>query len=185
MRKKMKIKNRELRCNRFERGFTFIEAVLYVAIVSIMLTALIPFVWNIVEGGSKSAVQQEVSSNARFISERIKYEIRNSFGVNSPARGVSASSLILCENSGSCGSSPTTMALSSSNITIRDKGASAIQLNSNDVSISGLSFTNNTSADNKTKNVSFNFTIQQKYSGARADFKSSMTVQSSAEVRSN
>jgi Tfp pilus assembly protein PilE len=186
MRGKMKIRNGDMRDSRFERGFTFIEAILYVAIVSVMLTALIPFVWNIVEGGSKSSVQQEVSGNARFISERIKYEIRNSFGVTSPATGGSANSLTLCENSGSCITSPTVIAVSGSNITIQDKGVlPAVQLNSNDVSISGLSFTNNTSADNKTKNVSFSFTIQQKYSGARVDFKSSMTIQSSAEVRSN
>lgn len=165
-------------------GFTFIEAILYVAIVSIMLTALIPFVWNIVEGGSKSSVQQEVSSNARFLSERIKYEVRNSFGVNSPAPGASANSLTLCEVAG-CASNTTVIAVSGTNITINDKGTGVVQLNSNDVKITGLSFTNNTSADNKTKNVSFSFVVSQANTSTRQDFKSSMTVQGGAEVRTN
>lgn len=179
------LKKRIIREVKNGAGFTFIEAILYVAIVSIMLTALIPFVWNIVEGGSKSAVQQEVSSNGRFISERIKYEIRNSLGVTSPAaQGGSGTSLTLCEVAG-CASNSTIIAISGTNITINDKGTGPVQLNSNDVKITGLLFTNNTSADNKTKNVSFSFTISQANTSSRQDFKSSMTVQSSAEVRTN
>lgn len=174
MRKKLKI--------RPERGFTFIEAILYVAIVSIMLTALIPFVWNIVEGGSKSAVQQEVSSNARFISERIKHEVRNSFGINNATN----TQIVLCEASGNCNSNPTTITFSGNNVQINDKGAAIpVNLNSGDVIISGGSFTDNSSGDGKTKNVSFSFTVSQANTSSRQDFKSSVTVQSSAEVRSN
>lgn len=168
-----------------ERGFTFIELILYVAIVSVILTALIPFVWNIVEGGSKSSVQQEVSGNARYIGERIKYEIRNSYGINFPAAGASGTQLVLCENISNCSSNPTTITFLGSNITIQDKGAGTVQLNSNDVVISGLTFTNNTSADNKTKNASFSFTVSQANASARQDFKWSIGVQGSGEVRSN
>lgn len=164
-----------------QTGFTFIEAILYVTIVSLMLTTLIPFAWNIIEGGSQSAVQQEVSSNARYISERIKYEIRNSLGINSST----SIQLVLCETAGSCTTSPTTITFSSPNITIRNKGAAAVNLNSNDVTISNFTFTNNTSIDNKTKNISFVFTVSQSYTGARSDFKSNVTVRSTAEIRNN
>ena len=57
-------------------GFTFIELILYVAIVTIILSALVPFAWSAIETGVKSAVKQEVNANARYLSERIKYEIR-------------------------------------------------------------------------------------------------------------
>ncbi len=65
------------------KGFTFIELILYVAIVAIMMTALIPFAWNAIEGGVKSATEQEVFSQARYVSERIKYEVRNASSINS------------------------------------------------------------------------------------------------------
>src|SRR3990167_10720956 len=68
-----------------DRGFTFIEIILYVSIVSIILVALVPFAWNVIGGSVKSSAEQEVNSQARFISERIKYEVRNADGINSVA----------------------------------------------------------------------------------------------------
>ena len=178
MRKKMKT----------EAGFTFIEAILYVAIVSIMLTALVPFVWNIVEGGSKSSVQQEVSGNARFVSERIKYEIRNATGINAATDCVSANKTISLANStGSL--DPTVITYTNPNVTIKQGTsgplATPMPLNSSDVIVTNFSCSNNSSVDDKTKNVSFSFTVSQASTTLRQDFKSSMTVQSSAEVRSN
>lgn len=167
--------------SQLQRGFTFVEAIIYVAIVTVMLTALIPFIWNIVEGGSKSGVQQEVSSNARYISERIKYEVRNSFGINN----VTNTQVVLCETSGNCNLNQTTITFSGNNVQINDKGAAPVNLNSDDVIISGASFTDNSSGDGKTKNVSFGFTVSQASNTMRQDFKSSITLQGSAEVRSN
>ncbi len=164
---------------KIDAGFTFIEAILYVSIVSIILTSLIPFAWSIIETGSKSAVQQEVSSNARYISEEIKYQIRNASGINS----VSASSISLSESLSTI--NPTVITWTAPNVTIKQGTGATIQLNSNDTNISSFTFTNNISGDNATKNISFLFTAQQTYTGARQDFSSSITIQSSAEVRSN
>lgn len=161
------------------KGFTFIEAILYVSIVSIILSALIPFAWSIIETGSQSSIKQEISSNARYISEEIKYQIRNASGINS----VSSSSISLSETNSTI--NPTIIAWTAPNVTIKQGTGSTVQLNSNDTNISSFTFTNNTSADNATKNISFVFTAQQAYTGARQDFKSSITVQSSAELRSN
>lgn len=106
---------------RSQAGFTFVEAIIYVSIISIMLTALIPFTWNIVEGGTKSATQEEVSSQARTISERIKYEIRNAVAITS----VSSSVLTLCENSSNCSlaANQTVITFTGSSVTINQAGA--------------------------------------------------------------
>ncbi len=162
-----------------QRGFTYIEAILYIAIVSIMLTALIPFAWQIVEEGSQSSTQQEVSSNARYISEQIKYIIRNANGINS----VSSSSISLSEATSAI--NPTVITWTSPNITIKQGTGATINLNSNDVKISSFTFTNNTSGDSKTKNISYVFTISDASTSVRSEFTSTMTVQSSAEVRNN
>lgn len=64
------------------RGFTFIELILYVSIVTIILTAVIPFAWAIITSRTKSSTEQEVFSQARYVSERLKYEIRNAYGID-------------------------------------------------------------------------------------------------------
>lgn len=163
------------------KGFTFIELIIYVAIVSIVMTALIPFAWNVIEGGTKSATQQEVFANARFISEKIRYEIRNSIGINS----VSASSISLVTSI--AGTNPTIIDLSGGNVRIKQGAGSTISLNSTDTRISSLIFTNYTSGDNKTKHIGFTLTVNANYTGAgaRQEYNESTTIESSAEVRSN
>src|SRR4051812_5118004 len=55
-----------------QAGFTLIELILYIVLLTMMLTTLIPFAWNVIEGGVKVSVEQEVYSQARYVSERIK-----------------------------------------------------------------------------------------------------------------
>lgn len=162
-----------------QEGFTYVEAILYIAIISIMLTALIPFTWNIVEGGTKSATQQEVSSQARAISERIVYEIRNAVDITS----VTSSTLTLCENSANCAlaANQTVILFTGSSVTINQANAGAVTLDSNNVSVTG-SFTNNSSGSS-TKDVSFTLTVTENTGSTRNEYTASETISSSAEVR--
>lgn len=162
-------------------GFTFIEAILYMALVTIMMSYIVPYAWNIIQGGAKSAVQEEVTSNARYISERIKYEIRNSFGINS----VTSSQIVLCQTQGSCSTNPTTITYSTPNVTIQDDGAAAVNLNSSQARITSLVFTNNSSVDGSSENISFTMTVTTNYQGNRKDFIYTVDLSGGAEVRSN
>ena len=97
MKKKSKIKNlsepkvlpSQWQKSKLKRGFTLIEMILYIAIVSIFLTGLVYFTWDLIYGRLKSYIQQEVNQNIRFASARIIYEIRNAKSVNSPTSGSS------------------------------------------------------------------------------------------------
>lgn len=162
-----------------ERGFTFIELILYVAIVTIILSALVPFAWSAIETGVKSAVQQEVNANARYISERIKYEIRNATGINS----VAAASISLATSTPA--TNPTVIDLLAGNIRIKQGAASAVNLNSANTVINSLTFTNYTSLDNKTKHIQFVMTVAAFFAAARQEYQNSVVIESSAEVRSN
>lgn len=160
-------------------GFTFIELILYIAIVTVMLSALVPFAWNIIGASSKSNTEQEVFSQARFISERIKYEVRNATGINSvAATSISLATAVSATN-------PTVIDFAGGNMSIKQGVGAVVVLNSPDVAISGLAFTNNTSVDNKTKNISYVFTLSSNYGSARQEFMETTTVRSSAEVRTN
>jgi len=165
-----------------EIGFTFIELILYVAIVTIILSAVVPFAWSAVETGVKSAVQQEVNANVRYISERIKYEIRNSTGINS----VAAASISLVTSTPA--TNPTIIDLSAGNIRITQGAASAVNLNSANTVINSLTFTDFTdyvSGNFKTKHIRFVMTVAASFAPARQEYQDSVVVESSAEVRSN
>jgi|SRR5579859_1740845 len=169
---------RSLGCN---TGITLIETIVYIAIVSIIMTTLIPFAWNIIEGGVKSSTEQEVFANARYISEQIKYQVRNATGINS----VSATQISLATATST--TNPTVIGLSGTNMTIQQGTGGTLNLNSQNATISGVTFTSYTSADNKTKNIQFIFTVNANYSGAgaRQEFNESTTIEGDAEVRSN
>jgi len=161
-------------------GFTLIEVILYVAIVTIVITALVQFAIVIVNNNTKSATQQEVYNNARFISEKIKYEIRNASGINS----LSTSQIILATTD--VNTNPTTVSLSGNNIFIKRAGFAPINLNSTYTTISNLSFINYSSSDLKTKNIQYTFTISAAFGNqARQEYQESLSIQSSAELRSN
>lgn len=162
-----------------EHGFTLIELILYIALITIVLSALVPFAWNTIETGVKSSVQQEVNANARFISERIKYEIRNATGINS----VTATSISLATSTPA--TNPTVIDLAGGNIRIKQGVGSAININSANTVINSLTFTNYTSVDNKTKHIQFVMTVAASFAAARQEYQDSIVIDSSAEVRSN
>lgn len=175
------------------KGFTFIELILYISIVTIMLTAIIPFAWNIIGGSVKSSTQQEVSSAARFVSERLKYEIRNAQDIDSAnsnfdtnlandsnqklALIISLSPLI---TNYICVSTDGQILIDTSS-----PPCSGNPLNSTDIKVTDLTFTNYTSADNKTKHVGFILTATANFPSQRHEFQETITLRSSAEVRNN
>jgi Tfp pilus assembly protein PilE len=172
-------------------GLTFIEIILYVAIVSLLVTTLIPFAWNIIGSGEKSANQQEVFSQARFMSERLKYEIRNAVNINTGSSNFGSNLAVTPGNQLSLkettANDPTIIDVSSGLLRIKQGAASAIALNSNDTKVTNLTFTNYTSSDNKTKQVGFTLTLSANYSSAgnRQEYQVTTTIESSAELRSN
>lgn len=156
-------------------GFTLIELILYVAIVGIVLMALIPMAWNVVEGGAKSGVQQEVYSTARYITERINYEIRNSTNITvTPPNSISLTKTLVADN-------PTIITFTSPDITIKRGAGATTIINSGKTIVSSLVFTDYSGAN--TKHVRYVLTVSDNYPAGRQEFEQTVTVESSAEAR--
>jgi type II secretory pathway pseudopilin PulG len=156
------------------QAFTLVEITVYAAVLAIMMGTILPTALNVVQSGQRSMVMQEVSANGRNILDQIKYKVRNASGISS----VSANTLVLTNYTGS----NTTITLSSGNVTINE-GAGAVNLNSNDVTVSVLTFTNNTSTG-VTENISVSLTVQSNFTtSGRLDYANSVTLQTSAEIR--
>jgi len=160
-------------------GFTFVELLLYISVVSIMISSLVLFALTIINNGAKSSTHQEVFSQARYISERFKYEIRNATGINS----VSSNSISLATSDSV--TNPTVIDVLSGNIRLKQGAAAEVNLNSSSTTISNLIFVNYSSADNMTKHIQFRFTVNDNYASTRQEYISSITIESSAELRSN
>lgn len=160
------------------RGFTLIETLLYMAIISIVVSTFVFYGINIIQSGAKSSHQEEANSAARNISQKIKYEIRNASGINS----VSANLISLSETDSAI--DPTIISYSNGGLTIKRGSGPAIALNPSSTNITSLAFADYSSLDNNTKNIQFIFTIECIYPSI-GNIKESMTVTGDAELRSN
>lgn len=156
-----------------QQGFTLVELILYIALISIFVTGAIFFSLDIVYGREKAFAQQMVEQNGRSALARIAYEIRRADDINS----VSASSIEL-EN----GANDTTISLSSGTVQITTGGAGPYDLTSNQVNVSALSFTNLTSTSENTKGINVNITVQQAQSGVAKPFEATTTMSESVEL---
>ncbi len=175
--------DRKLRTeNRLSSGFTLIELVLYIAICSIFLTASVSFAWDLIYGRVKSYAQEEVNQNMRFASKRIIYEMRNAQSINT----VSASSISL--QMADSARNPTIIDVSSNRVRIGYGSSgpcpttSPCFLTASNVSVTGLSFTDLSSAPN-SRNIKFTLTISTG-AGAKKEFQETQTYTGSAELRS-
>lgn len=157
-----------------------VEAVLYIAIVSMVLVAVSTLGWTVVNNGAKSRSQEEVIGTARFLSERIGYEIRRASGITT----VGTSSISLT-NYAPDTTTVISLDASSGKVRINKNGTGDVDLNSNDTRVQTLTFVDYRSVDNKTKNIGFTITVNTAYSGGSQLFKATTTIRSSAEVRAN
>jgi len=172
-----------------KKGFTLIELILYIGILTIILASLIPFAWNIIISSEKSNVIQEVSSNARLAGELIKQEIRSSIDINSASSnfGVNLASnpsykLSLVKNSPD---NPTIIRVNGGKIYIKKGLSDEVAITSKDVLVTDLVFTNYSSVDSKTKNIGFNISLKSNYSSQNQQYQSNINLVGDSEIRSN
>lgn len=156
-------------------GFTFIELILYVLLVSIFVTGAIFFAWDIVYGREKAYQQQIVEQNAKRAIARIGYEISRAKNIQS----VSVNQLIL-DNGGST----TTIGLSSGVIQLTTGVTGPFNLTSDEVQVTDLVFSNLTSADNNAKNIKVSITVRQAATILSGQVPAQTIMSQSAELNS-
>ena len=167
------------------KGFSYFELILYVAILGFFVTTVVSYGWSAVFGGVRSAVEQEVSQNLRFVTHRINYEVRNSSGINSATSG----SLSLSYDDSL--RNPTIIDLSDGRVRIGYGSSgdcpvsSPCFLTSNDVTVTTLNFQK--IADPLDVSQSVKYTVSLEYNSQSASFNwdKSQTYNSSVMVRGN
>lgn len=164
-----------------QTGFTLIEIILYVALLSIILSGAIAVAWDMIYGRVKVRTQQELNYQIRFAMTRINYEIRNASAINS----VAATSISLAQ--ADVARNPTIIDLSGGRLRIgwSSSGSCPVAtpcfLTSSDVVISSLNFSNFSNAG--SKHIQTELTAATL--GSKPEYQSTQTVKTSAEVQAD
>lgn len=172
-----------------QKGFTLLEVLLYITIISVVLSAVVFFAWNVLYGGVKSSRLGEVNYAARYVSERIQYEIRNSSGITvansdfGTNLATAAGSKITLTNANAA-KNPTVIDISSGQLRLTVGANAPVSLTPTNISLTSLTFTNNSSGDNKTRNLSFSLSLQSNIPSSGNVYQN-VTLESAAEVRGN
>lgn len=164
------------------KGFTFIELILYVAIVSIIAISCTSMASNLVSSRTKSRVQENVAHNSRFATKRIIYELRQATGITS----VATSDLCLVNPDPT--HNPTRIYLSGSTIFLGWGGGGAcsattnnVALTSSAVAISNLVFSN--ASAGSSSHIDFSFNINGSGNILRKEWSYASVASGSGELR--
>lgn len=169
------------------KGFTFIELIIYVLLITIFVGGIVMFGWDILYGRIKLNVQQAVSENIRFAIKRITYEIKNASDINS----VNTSAISLANTDSA--RNPTIIDIANNRLRIGYGSGgpcpttNPCYLTDNNVHVTNLTFQNLSTGQglNTTKNIYFTITVEGSSTGTKHVWLKSKTLQSTAEIRSN
>jgi len=163
----------------YNSGFTLVELIVYIAIVSVFISGAIVFTWNAIFTSEKAYIQHEVDHSVRFAGERISYEIRNATGITS----ITPNSITLSSNDAA--RNPTVISFSSGALylgfgpTGTCSASSPCMLTPSDIMINNASFADVSGGSQKA--VRFQFDVLKL--GSRPEFSYHASFTTSAQVR--
>lgn len=162
-----------------QAGYTLIELLLYIVVISTLLTSITYFFGITIEARAKNQTIAEVNDQGALAMDYITQTIRNASSITTPAPAGSAASLTLVVPTGSL--SPTIFDLSGTTLRVKEGTGAAIPLTSNDIRVTGLTFRNLT-RPSTPGNVQITLTLSHVNPSNRNEYDYQKTFTSSAEV---
>lgn len=164
-------------------GFTFVELILYIALISVFLGGIVQFYRYIAILRVRSLVGREITYSVQYAGKRIAYEIRSASDMNS----ITSTSLCLASSDPS--RNPTLLYVSQNRLRIGWGGGSLdctgltndYPVTSSLVNISGFNFQN--LSNFSTKNIHYSFIVSYAANTNRKEWQKSETASGSAEIR--
>ncbi len=163
-----------------QKGFTLIEILLYVSMVSVMLLVFSQFLGLLFQSRIKSQAILEVESQGTQIVTQITEIIRSADNINTPTIGTTASSASI--DVYSAAADPTLFDLSSGVIRIKEGADSYLNLNNSKVTASDLTF-KNLSKTGTPGIITFQFTLTFLNPSGRNEYDYSKIYYGSASLR--
>lgn len=165
---------------KLKKGFSLVETLLYIAIVSTIIIALTSFLSVNQNTASRNQTVNEVEQQGAQVMQLITQTIRNATSVTTPIVGTPSSTLTLVVADGT--KSPTIFDLASGAIRIKEGTGTAFNITSNKVTVTALSFTNLKPGTQKDS-IKIQFTLSYNNPGARQVFNYSQTFYGTANDR--
>lgn len=164
----------------FSKGFTLIELILYVSIVSTTVLLVANMLHTILATRVKNQTVEEVEQAGGFVMQQITQTIRNATGVDSPTPGNSANNLSLSVVEGA--KNPTKFDRSSNSVRIIEGISPSLTLTSNKLSVTDLNF-QNLSRPTTQNTLRIQFSISHKNPEGQNEYDYSQTFTTSASLR--
>jgi type II secretory pathway pseudopilin PulG len=124
-----------------KQGFTLLEILLYFAVISIILYAIMSFSLQILIVSKESSNLQEIQTNMDFIVNKITYTIQNSNSIDTGNSTFDNDTGKLSLNVPNLGKSPTSFYLETNAIYMKEGSSAAIKANSDSMKCTQLKFT--------------------------------------------
>jgi type II secretory pathway pseudopilin PulG len=150
-----------------QQGFSLIEIILYVAILTIILSGMITFAWDVIYGQEKALAQQTVQQAGRLALERISYEIRQAEAVTL----VSASEISLNTDAGT-----KTILLNAGSVTL-----DGVALTSDQITVNDLTFTDYSQGGSDHISIEIEIASDNQNPQFAASFTSASSVELNAQ----
>lgn len=161
-----------LKTRQLKSGFSLIELILYIAIVSIFLLGLTNFIWDIIYGRQKAQAQQAVEQSARIIIGRLGYEIRRATDFTI----INSNQVQITNPSGT-----SLVTLNGNTLQLTLPNSTSYDLSSNQVLVQQLVFTDLSSQDKQSKQLKIELSLSQAESGS-ANFEAEFNLATSIEL---
>lgn len=167
----------------FRKGFSFFEVILYIALFSLIATALLTFSWEVLSLTDKQRTEEAVFSDARFLTEKINTLIRRSAGVDQGSSILEDSDgkLVLLQLDTS---DTITIDRENNQILFTESGGEAVPLHSPQSRVESLTFQTYGQAENGSEYVGYTLVLNalQNDTLAPLRFQVSTTVESGAFI---
>lgn len=142
-----------------KEGFTLIELILYIAIISMILVGFMTFSLDVIYSGEKSEIRQTVQQNAIFSMQKILKEIRTSNDLNIGTSTFDTHPGVLSLSKDTAGDDPTIFDISTGTLQIQQGVNGPYPLTADDLEVINLVFTN-LSVTNRTTIIRVELTLR-------------------------
>lgn len=165
------------------KGFTLVETIIYIAIISGVLLTFVSFSWNISNAKNKVRAQTEVQANIRIALNMIAQKIQSAASVSTTQSVFNVDPGVLYLNMNSSTLNPTIFSLSSDNgqLQIKEGNYTTSTVTTAQVGVTNLIFTN-LSVSSTKENVGINMGVSFDAS-SDVSYRYSQSLQTAVSVR--
>ena len=166
-----------------QRGFTLIETIIYIFIISMVLITVAGFLLNIIQTKQKTRAASEVIAAARIMQDRLTDAARHAEGINTGASTFGLDPGVLSFDMVAAGVDPTIFSLTADDgqFQVSEAGGDDTVLTSDNVQITSLLFTNLTSSED-TGIIQVQFSVQAVDNNANIQYDYSQSFQTTLRI---